>query len=72
MSEPTVDRDPFEVVAESFLRGSGPASGPASRTWPPAPRPDPSLASLPGSVGFGSIVLLQGEGWTMSEDLVTH
>ena len=41
MSEPTVDRDPFEVVAESFLArfraGGRPASGstpPATPSWP--------------------------------------
>ncbi len=29
MSARVGDRDPFEIVAESFLRGTGPESGPA-------------------------------------------
>ena len=37
MSETSADRDPFEVVAESFLgNGSAPASGRASRNMPPS------------------------------------
>jgi hypothetical protein len=71
MSEPTVDRDPFEVLAESFLARFRAGERPSIED-PAARRPDPSLASLPGSVGLWSILLLQGEGWTMSEHLVTH
>ena len=72
MSEPTVDRDPFEVVAESFLARFRAGERPSIEDLA-ARHPDPTgLASLPGSVGLWSILLLQGEGWTMSEHLVTH